>query len=264
MTGKRSRKPAADAPERSGKGSAPLTGQVALVTGAGKRVGRAIAVALAAAGARVAVHFNGSIVGAHESVRMIRAAGGEASVFRSDLSRAGRPSKLVTKVARECGRLDLLVNSAASMKRTPLRSVREPDWDAVFALNLRAPFFCAIEAARAMGRKGGVIINIGDHMAFESWPEFVPHSVSKAGVAAMTGALAAALAPRVRVNAVVPGFVLAPDTYPAARRRAFAAATPLKRIGSPGDVAAAVVYLASAAYVTGETLFVDGGRHGAR
>jgi pteridine reductase len=101
-------------------------------------------------------------------------------------------------------------------------------------------------------------------MGFESWPDFVPHGVSKAGVAAMTRALAAALAPRVRVNAVAPGFVLAPDGHPARATRAFARATPLRRIGTPDDVAGAVRFLASADFVTGETIFVDGGRHGAR
>lgn len=264
MSGARGRPTAGRLRERSARARSPRDAKVALVTGAGRRVGRAIAVALASSGYRVAVHFNGSTAGARETARLIRDAGGDAYVLRADLLRAGQPAALVAEVTREYGRLDLLVNSAASMKRTPIRTVRERDWDEVFALNLRAPFFCSVEAARAMGRKGGAIVNIGDHMAFESWPEFVPHSVSKAGVASMTRALAAALAPRVRVNAVVPGFVLAPAGFPASRRRAFAAATPLKRIGTPDDVAAAVTYLASATFVTGEILFVDGGRHGAR
>lgn len=238
--------------------------RVALVTGAGRRVGRAIAEAIAAGGATVAVHYNGSARGAAETVRSITAAGGLAKAFRADLSRRGAPAKLVAAVLRQFGRLDVLVNSAASMRRTPLARVDEREWDQVFALNLRAPFFCAIAAARAMGRRGGAIVNISDHMGFESWPEYIPHGVSKAGVVAMTHALAAALAPRVRVNAVAPGFVLAPEGYPAAQRRTFARATPLRRIGSATDVAAAVLFLLSADYVTGETLFVDGGRHGAR
>jgi pteridine reductase len=237
---------------------------VSLVTGAGKRVGRAIAVALGRDGARVAIHYNGSAAGARETVRLVTAAGGEAHAFRADLTRPGEPGRLVRDVVAHFGRLDLLVNSAASMMRTPLARVRELDWDRVFALNLRAPFFCAIAAARAMGRRGGAIVNISDHMGFESWPDFVPHGVSKAGVAAMTRALAAALAPRVRVNAVAPGFVLAPDGHPARATRAFARATPLRRIGTPDDVADAVRFLASADFVTGETIFVDGGRHGAR
>lgn len=237
--------------------------RVALVTGAGKRVGQAIAQALAGDGAAVAVHYNGSAAGARETVRTIVSAGGEAKAFRANLTKAGEPTRLVAAVVAHFGRIDVLVNSAASMRRTPLSTVRERDWDEVFALNLRAPFFCAVAAAQAMGRRGGVVINIADHMGFESWPEFVPHGVSKAGVAAMTHALAGALAPRVRVNAVAPGFVLAPAGYSAAKARAFARQTPLKRLGSPDDVARAVCYLANAPYVTGEVLFVDGGRHGA-
>ncbi len=249
---------------RAAASAAPLRGRVALVTGAGKRVGRAIALALAEAGARVGVHYHGSASGAREVARLIRDAGGEAMLCRADLAAPGEPSRLVADVAAHFGRLDLLVNSAASMVRTPLASVRERDWDAVFDLNLRAPFFCSVAAARAMGRRGGAIVNISDHMGFEPWPDHVPHGVSKAGVAALTHALAAALAPRVRVNAVAPGFVLAPEGTTAAQRRAFAADTPLGRLGTPGDVADAVLYFATAAYVTGEVLFVDGGRHGAR
>lgn len=241
-----------------------LPRRVALVTGAGKRVGQAIARALAADGAAVAVHYNGSASGARDTVRTIRAAGGDAHAFRANLMQVGEPAALVDAVVAHFGRLDVLVNSAASMQRTPLAVVRERDWDEVFALNLRAPFFCALAAARAMGRRGGVVINISDHMGFESWPDFVPHGVSKAGVAAMTHALAAALAPRVRVNAVAPGFVLAPAGYSAVKARAFARSTPLRRLGSPDDVARAVCYLVAADYVTGEVHFVDGGRRGAK
>jgi len=158
----------------------------------------------------------------------------------------------------------VLVNSAATMMRTPLDTVTPEQWDEVFALNLRAPFFLSIAAARAMGAQGGVIVNISDHMGFESWPAFVPHGVSKAGVSAMTRALAAALAPRVRVNAVAPGAVLPPEGWPAAEQERYAKETPLARIGTPDDVIGAIRYLIAATYVTGETLFVDGGRHDAR
>lgn len=241
-----------------------LRGRVALVTGAGTRIGRAIAVGLGSDGARVAVHYNGSAAGARETVRLIKETGGEARAFRANLTRVEAPTKLIDQVLEHFGRLDLLVNSAASIKRTPLTKVRERDWDEVFALNLRAPFFCAVAAARAMGRRGGAIVNISDHMGFESWPDYIPHGVSKAGVVSLTDALAAALAPRVRVNAVAPGFVLAPEGYPARAQQAFARATPLRRLGSPADVVGAVRYLATAEFVTGETLFVDGGRRGAR
>jgi pteridine reductase len=241
-----------------------LSGRVALVTGAGRRVGRAIAMGLGSDGAHVAVHFSGSEAEARETAKMIVDAGGAASTFRADLRDAGAAAKLVDAVTAECGTLDVLVNSAASMMRTPLETVTPEQWDEVFSLNLRAPFFLSVAAARAMGDRGGVIVNISDHMGFESWAGFVPHGVSKAGVSAMTHLLAGALAPRVRVNAVAPGAVLAPEGWPAAEREKYANQTPMHRVGTPDDVVGAIRYLIGATYVTGETLFVDGGRHDAR
>jgi pteridine reductase len=251
-------------PVRGGTATRPLAGKVALVTGAGRRVGRAIAIALGSAGARVAVHFHGSAKGALETVLAIEDAGGEGSGVRADLGEPDAPGKLVDQVVQAFGRLDILVNSAASMARTPLESVTPEQWDEIFALNLRAPFFLSLAAGRAMGTAGGVIVNISDHMGFESWPAFVPHGISKSAVASMTHALAGALAPFVRVNAVAPGAVMAPDGWPAAQAKKFNAATPLRRLGTPEDVGRAVLYLVGADYVTGEVLFVDGGRHGAR
>lgn len=241
----------------------PLAGRVALVTGAGHRVGRAIALALGEDGARVAVHYHGSEARAQETVALIEGAGGVARLFRADLRDAATASVLAADVSMAFGRLDVLVNSAASMMRTPLETVTPEQWDEVFALNLRAPFFLSVGAARAM-IDGGVIVNVSDHMGFEAWAGFVPHGVSKAAVSAMTHLLAGALAPRVRVNAVAPGAVLAPEGWPVAERERYAADTPLAALGTPGDVVTAIRYLISATYVTGETLFVDGGRHGAR
>jgi pteridine reductase len=247
-----------------GRGAMPLAGTVALVTGAGRRIGRAIACALADDGVHVAVHYNGSESGAAETVAIIESAGGVAWAVRADLSNAGAPEPLVRDVIARFGRLDLLVNSAASMLRTPLDTVTPEQWDEIFALNLRAPFFLSLAASRVMPAEGGAIINLSDHMGFESWPAFVPHGVAKAGVAAMTHALAAALAPRVRVNAIAPGAVLAPASWAKADQQRFIDDTPLARLGSPEAVVHAVRYLATATYVTGETMFVDGGRHSAR
>ena len=247
-----------------GRSATPLAGKVALVTGAGRRVGRAIALALAEDGAQVAVHYNGSEAGAAETVALIEQGGGVARAVHADLSDPLAPDPLVRDVVGRFGRLDLLVNSAASMLRTPLDTVTPAQWDEIFALNLKAPFFIALAASRVMPAAGGAIINLSDHMGFESWPAFVPHGIAKAGVAAMTHALAAALAPRVRVNAIAPGAVLAPDAWADADQQRFIDDTPLARLGTPGDVVHAVRYLATATYVTGETLFVDGGRRGAR
>lgn len=234
-------------------------GRVALVTGAGQRVGRAIAEDLAAQGWRVAVHYRSSAAGAEEVVAAIHALGGEAEAFAADLAQVQACERLIDAVYDRFGTLDLLVNSAAGMEQTRLGHVREEEFDAIIALNLRAPFFLSQAAARLMPA-GSAIVNIADHMAEEPWPNYSVHGIAKAGVIAMTRHLAAALAPDIRVCGVAPGFVLAPPGFPAERAEAFAKETPLQRLGTPQDVAAAVRYLADAAFVTGETIFVDGGR----
>lgn len=235
------------------------TGRVALVTGAGQRVGRVIAQELAAHGWRIAVHYRNSAAGAEELVAEIKAQGGEAHAFAADLSVVAECEQLVDAVYDHFGDLHLLVNSAAGMERTKLGHVRAEEFDAIIALNLRAPFFLAQAAARLMPA-GSAIINIADHMAEEPWPGYSVHGIAKAGVMAMTRHLAAALAPDIRVCGVAPGFVLAPPGYPPEKVEEFAADTPLQRIGEPSDVASAVRYLADAGFVTGETIFVDGGR----
>jgi pteridine reductase len=238
-----------------------LRDRVALVTGSGRRVGRAIALGLAAHGARIAVHFNGSEEGARETAGLVSSAGGEARTFPADLTQGDAPARLVDDVVRAFGALDLLVNSAAVMQRTPMGSVTVESWDAMFALNLRAPFFAAQAAAPHMQTRGGVIVNIADLAAFETWPGYVPHGISKAGVVQMTRALARVLAPRVRVNAVAPGAVMLPESWDEGAAARLTSTTPLRRLGTPNDVVGAVLYLVGADYVTGETVFVDGGRH---
>jgi pteridine reductase len=209
---------------------------------------------------RVAVHYHGASQGADETAKQIQRAGGEAFTLQSDLRELGSPERLVADAVARLGSLDVLVNSAAVMIRTPLEDVTEAQWDGIFALNLRAPFFCARAAATRM-TDGGVIINIADLAAFEAWTGYIPHGASKAGVVYMTRALAKRLAPRLRVNAVAPGAVLLPDEWSAADADRLARTTPLERLGSPDDVTRAVLYLLDADYVTGETLIVDGGRH---
>lgn len=234
-------------------------GRVALVTGAGQRVGRVIALLLAERGFRVGIHYNASRAGAESTVEEIRAAGGEATPFHADLRRPEAGDTLAAAVRSHFGALDVLVNSAAGMERTSIGSISPAQFDAIIALNLRAPFLLSQAASREMP-EGGVIVNIADHMAAEPWPDYSVHGISKAGVIAMTRHLAAALAPRVRVNAVAPGFVLAPEGYGAVAQKKFASETPLERLGTPADVAQAVHYLIEATFVTGETIFVDGGR----
>ena len=238
-----------------------IDGRVALVTGAGTRVGRAIALALGQAGMRVGVHYMGSEKGARQTADEIIAVGSEARTLPGDLTDPATAPRLVEHTAKVFGSLDVLVNSAAVLLRTPVGEVLVEDWDAMFALNLRAPFFLCQAAARVMRERGGAIVNIADLAAFETWRGYIPHSITKAGIVQMTRGLAHALAPKIRVNAIAPGAVLLPEGMTQDQAEKLIATTPLGRIGSPDDVAQAVLYLLSADYVTGETIIVDGGRH---
>jgi pteridine reductase len=238
-----------------------LAGRVALVTGAGRRVGRAIAEGLGAAGCDVAVHHHGSADGARETVAAIRALGRRAELFAADLRDAVAARGLADRAVAALGRLDILVNSAAVMVRQPVAEVTPESWDATLDLNLRAGFFVAQGAIAHLRRVKGRIVNLADVAGLEPWPAYVPHCVSKAGVVMLTKGLARALAPDITVNAVAPGAVLLPDDWDADTRAQFEATTPLGRLGSPADVVQAVRYLVeSADYVTGTVLVVDGGR----
>jgi pteridine reductase len=240
-----------------------LRGRAALVTGSGRRVGQAIAIGLAEAGCDVAVHVHGSRTGGEETARRIVSAGRRSAVLSADLrdARAARDLAPLAAAALS-GRLDILVNSAAIMVRQPIDEVTPESWDETLDLNLRACFFVA-QGALPWLRKadgGGRIVNIADVAAFEPWPNYVPHAVSKAGVVMLTKSLARTLAPAITVNAVAPGAVLLPASWDDAARDAIVASTPLQRLGSPADVVGAVRYLLESDYVTGTTLVVDGGR----
>lgn len=238
-----------------------LAGGTALVTGGAHRVGRAIVEALAGAGMRVAIHYNSASEEADRLVAQLRDLGRDAQAFGADLSDPTSPATLVAHVTEAYGELDVLVNSAAVMRRTPVGEVTVEEWDAMFALNLRAPFFIAQAAWPTLRETHGCIVNMADLAAFETWPAYVPHTITKAGVVQMTRALAHAMAPEVRVNAIAPGAVLLPEGWDEASRQHLVDTTPLRRIGTPTDVGDAVLYLARADYVTGEVLVVDGGRH---
>lgn len=233
--------------------------RVALVTGAGHRVGRAIAVGLAGSGCDIAVHYHASAGPARETVGMIERAGRAAQALGADLRSADAPAALVRQVVARFGRLDVVVNSASVMEVLPVGDITPEAWDATLNLNLRAPVLIAQEAARHLP-DGGSIINIADLAAFETWVRFVPHGVSKAGLVYATKALARVLAPRIRVNAIAPGTVLLPEWIDPATAERWAQTTPLGRHGTPEDVVRAVLYLLDAEYVTGTTLVVDGGR----
>jgi NAD(P)-dependent dehydrogenase (short-subunit alcohol dehydrogenase family) len=231
-------------------------------------VGQAIAIGLAQAGCDVAVHFHGSADGAAETARRIRATGRRAELLPADLADAAAARGLADRAARALGRLDVLINSAAIMVRQPVAEITPESWDRTMNLNLRAMFFVSQGAIPHLRRalpppapSGGKIINLADVAAFEPWPTYLPHCVSKAGVVMLTQALARALAPDITVNAVAPGAVLLPDDWDAATRAHFAETTPLKRLGTAEDVVSAVRFLLEGTdYVTGTVLVVDGGR----
>ena len=238
-----------------------LRGKVALVTGGGRRVGRALALALGERGATVAVHYNESEAGAKEVVASLTTKGAKAQAFGGQLTLPKAPESLIAAVVAAFGRLDILINSAAIMVRTPFGEVTPDVWDNMFALNLRAPFFLAQAAAPHLRKARGAIVNIADLAAYETWPGYIPHGISKAGVVQMTRNLAQILAPDVRVNGIAPGSVLMPDHLSAEETAAFNKGTRMGRVGTPADVANAMLFLLDAEYITGDVIIVDGGRH---
>ena len=237
-----------------------LSDRVALVTGAGVRVGRAIAEELGRAGATVAVHYARSGNGARATERAIRAAGGRARIFSADLRAADAATALVHAVTAWAGRLDVLVCSAAGFDRRPFEQIDGQAWNDMLTLNLEAPFRLAQAAAPELRRRRGVIVNILDVAAFHAWAGYAHYAAAKAGLAMVTRVLALELAPRVRVCGVAPGTVAFPADYPAADRARVLSRIPLRRVGRPADVAGAVRFLCGASYITGSVIMVDGGR----
>jgi len=237
-----------------------LAGQVALVTGAGKRLGRAVALRLAREGADVAVHYGKSEAEAREVVAAIEAMGRKAAAFSAELTDVRAIEKLVADVAARFGRLDILVNSAANFQETKFGETTEATWDASLDTNLKAPFFCAQAAADHLAKSGqGVIVNFADIGGLLGWREYLPHSLAKSGVILMTRILAKELAPRVRVNAIAPGTITM-EGDPAEWQEDFVQRAPLRRTGRVDEIGDAVMYLIGAEFVTGHCLVIDGGR----
>jgi NAD(P)-dependent dehydrogenase (short-subunit alcohol dehydrogenase family) len=236
-------------------------GKVALVTGAARRLGRAIASGLAEAGASIAVHHRDSAEAASEAVHEFHRLGVRAEAFQADLTDTAQISALFAQIDEAFGRLDILVNSAARFEKKPVHEITPEDWDRTLDLNLRAPFFCSQSAARLMRRaESGVIINVADVGSFQPWSGYAHHSISKAGLVMMTRVLARALAPGIRVNAVAPGPVLPPDALTVKDLQELTGLTALNRLGAPDDVSRTVLFLVTSDYITGETIVVDGGK----
>lgn len=239
--------------------SAPLLNRVALVTGSGKRLGRAVALGLAAQGADVVIHYRSSETEAREVVAEIHGLGRQSVALQADLAQGPEIQQLFQRVETHFGRLDLLVNSAANFLPTDFASTTEKLWDLSLNTNLKAPFFCSQAAAPLLKKTSGAIINFADIGGILGWPGFIPHSISKAGVIMLTRCLAKELAPEIRVNAIAPGTITMSGDPPEWEAD-FVRLAPLHRSGRPEDIVAAVCYLASAKFVTGTVLVVDGGR----
>lgn len=237
-----------------------LRGKRALVTGAGRRVGAEIALALGAFGMKVAVHYQRSATGAAETAERIRQAGGEAILLQADLSDRSAARALVDHTLERLGGLDLLVSSAASFERVPLADIDDVAWDRSLGLNLTAPFVLAQRAAPALRAANGSMVLVTCASRHAPYRDYLPYQIAKAGLHHLMRLLALELAPDVRVNSVAPGSVLPPSDWPAARIDALADRIPLGRLGSGSDVADAVIFLARASWLTGTELVVDGGR----
>jgi len=238
-----------------------LASRVALVTGGGRRLGRALALALARRGMTLAIHYHSSASEARETLEAARRSGVTAEIFPADLADAVAARRLPEQVAERFGRLDVLINSAGIMQRAGVEQTSPELWDNVMAINLRAGFFAAQGAWPWLRQTKGKVINLADVGGLEPWPRYAAHSISKAAVVMLTRTLARAFAPDVTVNAIAPGAVLPPDDWDAGSREHLVQTTPLKRLGAPEDVAAAMLYLLEGGdYVTGETIVVDGGR----
>jgi len=238
-----------------------IKGKVALITGAATRVGRVIALMLADEGADVAITYYDEAEPWRETLSEIQSRGVEGMALPLDVCEPGGPRACVEQVVQRLGRVDILVNSASVWLASPFLEIDREQWDLALAVNLSGPFLCSQAVAPYMlEQKAGLIVNITDLSAFQTWPRYAHHSASKAGLVALTRVMAAELAPHVRVNAIAPGTVLLPDNASDEKRRWAVENSLLKRVGRPGDVARTIVFLAEMDFVTGAVYFVDGGR----
>jgi pteridine reductase len=239
------------------------TAKVALVTGAARRIGAAIATRLHAAGYRLALHAHGSVAELDAlCAQFEQRVPGSTLALHADLADTAALPALVEATLTRFGRLDAVVNNASNFFPTPLAEATAAQWDTLMAVNARAPFFLAQAAAPALREWGGSIVNLTDAGLAHPLPAHGAYTAAKGALAALTAALAVELAPEVRVNAVAPGAILWPETgkAPAAQAAALAR-TPLGRTGTPEEVAEAVRWLLDdALYLTGHTLMLDGGR----
>ena len=242
-----------------------LAEKTALVTGASRGIGRAVALELAKAGAKVAVNFAGNRKAAEEVADMIAAAGGEAFLYQADVGNAAEADAMVKAVMERFGRIDILVNNAGITKDNLIMLMKEADWDAVIHTNLKGVFNCTKAVSRLMMKQRyGRIVNMTSVVGIMGNASQANYAAAKAGVIGFTKSIARELASRnITANAVAPGYIATDMTtvLPEQAKESMKAKIPLQRQGTPGDVAAAVLFLVSpgADYITGQILHVDGG-----
>ncbi|MDX2142111.1 MAG: SDR family oxidoreductase [Rhodospirillaceae bacterium] len=236
--------------------------RTALVTGAARRIGRALAESLAGDGWRVAVHYHGSPEAADDVVATIRTRGGDAVAVEADLSDIAATRSLIARAAKLIGPLSCLINNASIFERDDIHTATVESWSSHIDINLRAPFFLSQAFAKQLpGGTAGDIINIIDERVWHLTPHFASYTVSKAGLWTLTQTLAMALAPAIRVNAVGPGPTLPSSRQTQAQFDALSRSMPLQRGTKPEEIAAAVRFILAAPAMTGQMIALDGGQH---
>lgn len=238
-----------------------LAGKTALITGGAVRVGKAITLAIAQAGANVVINYNSSATAAHETMATARAMGVSALAVKANIGDNQQVKAMVDKAKEQFGGVDILVNNASLWMETPFPTNNLDGWHRVTNILINGAYYCANAVAPLMQERGeGAIVNIIDLSAYEPWPGYSAHAVGKSALLALNRQLALELAPAVRVNAVAPGPVLPPPDYDEQKIARTAGNTLLQRWGTPEDVADTVLFFIKANYITGEALAVDGGQ----
>jgi NAD(P)-dependent dehydrogenase (short-subunit alcohol dehydrogenase family) len=244
----------------SDRGTKPLAGKVALITGAAKRLGRASALALADAGADVAITFLKSEREAQRTVRDVEKTGPRGLAIRCDVTDPKQVRAAVAGVVRDLGGLDILVNNAGNYETVAFEDLSLQHWDAIFATNVRGPFLVSKEAVTHLRSRRGRIINLGSLGGLRPWASHAHYCSSKAALHMLTKVMAKALAPEIAVNCVAPGMIDLGEKSAAEFMNRMAKQTPMKRNGKAEDVASAVAFFAAAPhFITGQVMFVDGG-----
>jgi len=239
-----------------------LDGKVAIVTGGAVRLGRALALALAEQGTRLVIHYGSSAGPAQETVTEIKAMGSDALAVQADFSQSGQAPSIVERAVAHFGQVDILVNSAAIFEPGRWDDTTEANWDRHFAINLKSPFFLSQAFAKHVGpERTGHIVNIADWRGVRPGIGHVAYTLTKAALIAMTKSLALALAPNIQVNAIAPGMILPPPGADPSYLERHAGQIPAQRVGSPQEIAKALLFLLRSDFVTGELIFVTGGQH---